>query len=85
VQDYTTWIQYPLVFCQSATECDGSTMNITLSAGSGNNGDQITATTTPTVAPANGTFPGTGYDIFVSTSTQTSTGNQRFCYGLVGE
>jgi hypothetical protein len=83
VQDYTTWAQYPPVFCQSATECNGSTMNITLSAGSGNNGDKITATINPTTAPT--MFPGSGYDIFVVTSTQASTGNQHFWFGLVGE
>jgi hypothetical protein len=83
VQDYSTWYAYTA--CQSATQCNGQTMNITLSAGSGNNGDKITATIKPTKAPPANTYPGSGYDIFVVTSTQPSTGYQHFWFGLVGE
>jgi titin len=69
--------------CSTATNCDGQTMNITLSAGSGNSGSTIIATIQP-IKPSP-IFQNANYDIFVVTSSQPSTGRSHLWYGLVAE
>ncbi len=81
VQDLMTWRSGNP--CATDTNCDGQTMNITLSAGSGNSGDSIIATIQP-IRPSPD-FPSESYDVFVITSSQPSTGRSHLWYGLVAE